>query len=113
MDKLEKKLAEIKEFLAKKMPMMPSIKSPSSGIPKPAHTTAPTGSSKMTPKAPKPPQPPKAPGLKAGLKKDPVKQAQQLKDPKMDGLKPKEIRDIVSIAGNGQWKLGKSEDETE
>jgi len=81
MDKVEKKLLELKEALEKAI-VLPSIKAP------------------KTPSAPEisaTPQP-KAPDLTPGSKKDPIKVAQQIKDPDLK-------ISAIKLAKNGQWSL--------
>jgi hypothetical protein len=83
MEELQKKLLEIQDLM-KKIPMMPS---------------------------PKAPQAPKMPSISPQAKKNPIKQAQQIEDPAFKKLAVKQAKATTKIAPNGQWSLGKMEDD--
>lgn len=86
MDKLEKKLNRLSGALKD---VQASIKMPKTSTPKP-------------------PEQPKMPGAAPKSKKDPVKMAEQIKNP---DLKPqamdaaKETKESLKISKNGQWSL--------
>ena len=85
MDKLEKKIGQLKSTLSE---FKPTIKMPS--VPKPTNAT------------------PKLPGNPSASKKDPIKMAEQIKNP---DLKPqamdqaKEMKESLKVSKNGQWSL--------
>lgn len=80
MEALEKKLNDIKEQLEKALNILPS---------------------------PKAPQAPTTPNMTPSTKKNPVKVAQQLKDPSSKKIAVKQAKEVVKVGQGGQWKLDK------
>lgn len=63
----------------------------------------------------KPPSVPKAPGVAPKTQKDPVKAAEQIKNPDIKDMvmdQAKTIKESLKIAKNGQWQISKAEDTT-
>jgi hypothetical protein len=93
MDNLLKKLKQIKELMDKAQDVPPSPKGP-----KPPSAAQPQAMD--APSAPKPGQ--------ATSKKDPMKMAQQLKDPKLKDQatdQAKKMKDVATYNKGGQWQL--------
>ena len=97
MDKATLKLLELKEALEKAL----KLSSKAAALP--------------SPKAPKMPtnphieaiviDMPKQPNLTPNSKKDPTKQAEQIKDPSMKNQAMKQAKEKLKLSKNGQWSL--------
>ena len=88
MEQLEKKLLEIQDLI-KKSGLLPSP-----NVPKAPGVTPPT-----------PPTKPTAPGMVPPIQKNPVDQAQQIKDPSTKKVAVKAAKTMLKTDKNGQWSL--------
>ena len=88
MESLEKKLLEIQELL-KGVPQIASPKAP--GLPKPVEPIKPAT---VAP-----------PSNAPASAKNPVKVAQQIKDPSTKKIAVKQAKSLVKFDKNGQWSL--------
>lgn len=104
MTNLETKILALEELLKalKLAPIKPKITqgTPNTGL------KGPRGSYQTTPTSPK------IPGIKPPSGKDPTKVAAQIQgDPGLKNAQMKEAKEVLAVARNGQWKLGKIDDE--